>query len=79
MSEKIKTDKMVAIRLLKTLAKGLTLKIGNEAIAMGEDGRVGCLREKKGTMIVIGDITIREFFELVEKHEVLPIVKEANL
>jgi len=78
MSEKTKISKMVAIRLLKTLAKGIHLKIGDEAIAMGEDGRVGCLREKKGTMIVIGDITIREFFELVEKHEVLPIVKDVN-
>jgi len=69
-------NKMIAIRLLKSLAKGITLKIGDEVIAMGEDGRVGCVREKKGTMIVIGDITIREFIELVEKHEVLPIVKE---
>ena len=71
-------NKMVAIRLLKSLVKGITLKIGDEVIAMGEDGRVGCLREKGETMIVIGDITIREFIELVEKHEVLPIVKEGG-
>lgn len=71
-------DKMIAIRLLRSLAKGLTLKIGDEVIAMGEDGRVDCLREKGREMVVIGDITIREFFELVEKHEVFPVVKEAS-
>ena len=67
---------MIAIRLLKSLAKGMTLQIGDEVIAMDEDGRVGCVREKKGTMILIGDITIREFIELVEKHEVFPVLKE---
>lgn len=71
-------DKMIAIRLLRSLAKGLTLKIGDEVIAMGKDGRVGCLRENEGTMTVFGDITIREFIELVEKHEVIPIVKEVS-
>ena len=68
-------NKMVAIHLLKSLVKGMTLKIGDEVIAMGEDGRVGCIREKGGTQIVIGDITIREFIELVEKHEVMPIME----
>jgi len=71
-------NKMVAIRLLKSLVKGMTLKIGDEVIAMAEDGRVGCIREKEGTQTVIGDMTIREFIELVEKHEVMPITEESK-
>ena len=71
-------NKMVAIRLLKSLVKGMTLKIGDEVIAMSEDGRVGCIQEKGGTQIVIGDITISEFLELVEKHEVMPIMEEGK-
>ena len=68
-------NKQAAIRILKSLSKGLHMRIGDETIAMGEDGRVGCIREKEdGTQIVLGDMTIKEFFGLIEKYEVIPIV-----
>ena len=73
MNKERKTSINVAISILKQLLEGKHLKIGDETVAASDDGRVGYVWELHKEEMVIGDLTIRELAELVEKYEIIPI------
>lgn len=69
----IKDSMYSGIEILKRLMDGKTLQLDDITIAMGEDGRVGQTYKKGDKLIVVGDLTIKEFFDLIKKHEIVPI------
>ena len=72
MNKERKTSINIAISILKQLMEGKHLKVGDETIAISNDGCVGYVLSLHGG-IVTDDLTIRELPELVEKYEIIPI------
>ena len=73
MNKQRKTSINIAISILKQLMEGKRIEIGDETVAASDDGRVGYVWELHKEEMVIGDLTIRELAELVEKYEIIPI------
>ena len=72
MNKQRKTSMYIAISILKQLMEGKHLKVGDQMLAMANDGCVGYLLDSFGG-VVANDLTIRELAELVEKYEIIPI------
>ena len=53
--------------------EGKRIEIGDEIVAASDDGCIGYVWELHKEEAVIGDLTIRELAELVEKYEIIPI------
>ena len=78
MNKQRKTSINIAISILKQLMEGKRIEIGDETIAASDDGRIGYVWELHKEEAVIGDLTIRELAELVEKYEIIPIPEVKN-
>lgn len=72
MNKQRKTSLNIALSIFKRLMEGKHLKIGDETVAMSDEGHVGyVLKHDDGR--VTDDLTIRELADLVEKYEIIPI------
>ena len=72
MSTKRETSINIALTILRQLMEGKHLKVGDQTLAMANDGCVGYVLDLHGG-VVANDLTIRELAELVEKYEIIPI------
>jgi len=73
MNKERKTSINIAISILKDLMEGKHITIGNDIIAMSDEGHVGYMWKKQKEDMVTDDLTIRKLAELVEKYEIIPI------
>ena len=73
MNSQRKTSINIAISILKRLIEGKRIEIGDETVAASDDGCLGYVWELHNEEMVIGNLTIRELAELVEKYEIVPI------
>ena len=63
----------LVIALIFDLLNGTHLRLGDDIIAMSEEGHIGyVLQNDKGERIA-GDISVKGLAELVERHEVIKI------
>ncbi|MCK4526315.1 hypothetical protein KAW18_02990 [candidate division WOR-3 bacterium] len=73
MNESRRTSIYVVISIIRDLVNGKRIKVGDNIIAMDDEGHIGyLLRNSKGETIA-GDISIKDFVELVEEYEIIPI------
>ena len=78
MNKQRKTSINVAISIFRQLMEGKHLGVGDETIAMSDEGHVGYLTSLHGGTVA-NDLTIRELAELVEKYEIIPIPEVKNV
>lgn len=74
-----KQDVIRTVSIIKELALGKTLKMGNFTLAMGEDMSVGFLYEIDGENRVVSSMTLEELNAVLNKHEigvVIPTYRE---
>lgn len=72
MNSQRKTSINIALSIIKDLMEGKHLEVGDQTLAMSNDGCVGYMLSLHGG-IVTGDMTIKELAELVEKYEIISI------
>ena len=63
----------LVISIIQELANGKRIKVGDDTIAMSEEGHIGYVLQKDGEETIAGDISIRNFAKMVEEHEIIPI------
>lgn len=73
MNKERKASINIAMVIIKQLMEGKHLKVGDETLAMSNDGYVGYVIDLHGGIVVTDDLTIRELAMLVEKYEIIPI------
>ena len=73
MNEKRKASIYVVISILRDLMKGKQIKVGNNIIAMDDEGHVGYLLQNSKGETIAGDISVKDFAKMVEDYEVIPI------
>ena len=72
MNTKRETSINIAITILRQLMKGRHLTVGDDVVAMSDNGHVGYILGYDKNQIT-GDLTIRELAMLVEKYGIIPI------
>jgi len=73
MDEDRETSIHIVISIILSLLRGKQIRMGDDIIAMSEEGHIGYVFKKGNEDVIVQDLTIRQLADLVELYEVIPI------